>query len=296
LEVDRSHLSLRATLDCGQAFRWREGADGWWEGVVAGRAIRLREADGACLFQVCPAPPDGGDLLRRYLRLDADLPAIAADLAERDLGIRPALAAFPGLRLLAQEPEECLLSYLCSSANSVPRIVRSIDQLSRWHGRLVACLDGMEYHAFPSPEALAAAPESSFRAAGLGYRGRAIQAVAALLLEKPGDWLAGLSRLPYAEAKAELMALPGVGPKIADCVCLFGLQHDEAVPVDTHVWALARELFAEEIAAGRLPSTLTPAAYERVRLLYRARYGPLAGWAQQYLYHWRRMGYPAGSR
>ena len=303
LDLDRRHLSLRHTLACGQAFRWREvtsppdslttrgEGEVWWHGVVAGRAIRLREGGDACLYQVYPA--DGGaGFLQRYLRLDVDLPRVVAELAGRDEGIRPALRAFPGLRVLAQDPEETLLSYLCSPANSVPRISRSIDALARLHGRLIARLDGVECHAFPSLEALAAATESDFRAVGLGWRGEGLRTVASLLLAKPPGWVAGLAGLPYGQAKAALLGLPGVGPKIADCVCLFGLGKDEAVPVDTHVWALARELFSEELAAEPIARTLTPGACERVLRLYQARYGRWAGWAQQYLYHWRRRGYP----
>lgn len=324
IAAPRDRLSLAPTLNCGQAFRWQLRPDGWWHGVISGRAVRLREEEDRVSFQVFPAhdapggpsaadeatvppgsasergafvseqaegPGDGAGLLRRYLRLDVDLEAIAADLARRDEGIRPALRAFPGLRVLAQDPEETLLSYLCSPANSVPRIAASLDRLSRLHGGLVATLDGYEYHAFPSAAALAAAPAADFRAAGLGWRGECLQPVAGILARDPG-WLGGLRHLPYSEAKAALTSLPGVGPKIADCVCLFALRRDEAVPVDTHVWALARELFPTELAAGAIARTLTPLSYERVLRLYQSKYGRWAGWAQQYLYHWRRMGYP----
>ena len=300
LAVPEEELSLPATLASGQAFRWAllppdsrlaPDEDAWWVGVVGGRAIRLRREGTACLYQICPQGGDGEELLRRYFRLDVNLPGVVAELADRDDAFRPALAAFPGLRLLAQGPEEALLSYLCSPANSVLRISRSIDLLARRHGRLIARLDGVEHHAFPSLAALAGAPESDFRSAGLGWRGAGIRAVARLLLAKPSGWLAGLAALPYVEAKGELLALPSVGPKIADCVCLFGLCQDEAVPVDTHVWALARQLFAAEL--GSAPRSLTRNAYERILRLYQARYGPFAGWAQQYLYHWRRQGYPS---
>lgn len=288
-------LNLRHTLDCGQAFRWRLREDGWWHGVVAGQAIRLREGDGHCLCQVYPPVPDAEALLWRYFRLDVDLPSVVAELASRDASIRPALDAFPGLRVLAQDPEEALVSYLCSPANSVARISGSIEALSRHHGPLIARLDGVDYHAFPSLKALAAAPDSDFRVAGLGWRGREIRTVAWLLLAMPVGWVASLAALPYLEAKAALVSLPGVGPKIADCVCLFGLRKDEAVPVDTHVWALARQLFAAELGGEHARRALTSAAYERVRRLYEARYGRWAGWAQQYLYHWRRQGRRLGS-
>ena len=296
LDADRRQLGLRQTLACGQVFRWRERPDGWWHGVVAGRAIRLRESDDGCLAQVCPSGEDALPLLRAYLRLDVDLVALADDLAARDSTIRIPLAVFAGLRVLGQPPEETLLSFLCSPANSVERISRSVDFLSQRLGRLVAALDGATYHAFPTAEVLAVTPDAVFEAAGLGWRGTGVRRVAAILGERPPDWVASLGDLPFLAARAELQAIPGVGPKIADCVCLFALRKDDAVPVDTHVWALARELFPDEFATGRVSKTLTPLAYERVRALYVARYGRYAGWAQEYLYHWRRQGYPRAAR
>lgn len=282
-------LDLPATLDCGQAFRWRLGADAWWQGVVGDRAVRIRRVGDACEYQMFPSR-GSESCLRSYLRLDVALPALVEDLAERCPQIRPALRAHPGIRILAQPPEETLLSFLCSPANSVSRISRSIEQLCDRFGEPIAALDGVEYRAFPTTATLAALPDSEYRAVGLGWRGLGIRAVAERLLLYPPDWLLGLRNATYAEARAALVDFPYVGPKIADCVCLFGLLKDEAVPVDTHVWALAKDLFADE--AESLTKSLTAKTYDRVVALYQARYGPYAGWAQQYLYHWRRSGLP----
>ncbi|HEX2172529.1 MAG TPA: hypothetical protein VHL09_08800, partial [Dehalococcoidia bacterium] len=78
--------------------------------------------------------------------------------------------------------------------------------------------------------------------------------------------------------------LPGIGPKIADCICLFGLGFDEAVPIDTHVWAITHELFGTQVPS----RTLTPRTYRYLGDLWRDRFGPYAGWAQQYLFQMRR--------
>jgi N-glycosylase/DNA lyase len=121
---------------------------------------------------------------------------------------------------------------------------------------------------------------------GLGFRGRYLRAVAGELLGRPVGWVAQLAERGVEVARAALQTLPSVGPKIADCACLFGLRHDEAVPVDTHVWALARELFPEQVPT----RTLTAATYRLVTDAFRRRYPGWAGWAQQYLYHARRVG------
>jgi 3-methyladenine DNA glycosylase/8-oxoguanine DNA glycosylase len=100
----------------------------------------------------------------------------------------------------------------------------------------------------------------------------------------PAGWLEGLRALPYGEAKAELTQIRGIGAKIADCVSLFSLGKDQAVPVDTHIWAVAKELFSAQVPT----RSLTPSTYEAIAGMFVQRYGPYAGWAQEYLYMHRR--------
>jgi N-glycosylase/DNA lyase len=293
LALGPGDLDLAATLDCGQAFRWRLGPNAWWRGVIGDRAVRIRRVGDACEYQVYPW--QGADeIVRRYLRLDVDLSALVEDLARRCPKIRPALRAHPGIRVVGQPPEETLLSFLCSPANSVLRISRSIEQLCQRFGEPIAVLDGAEYQAFPTTATLASLPDAEYRGVGLGWRGLGIRAVAERLLRCSPDWLSTLRESSYAEAKSALVGLPYVGPKIADCVCLFGLLKDATVPVDTHVWALAKELFSDESGGAAITKSLTAKTYDRVVCLYQARYGSYAGWAQQYLYHWRRNGCQVG--
>lgn len=285
LEIEPDLLNLSYTLDCGQAFRWRFRKDGWWMGVVRGRVIRLRREGKSVLGQVYPPLPGAADFLASYLRLDVDLAALYRSFASKDEWIASAVAAFAGLRVLNQEPQETLLSYVCSTANSVPRISRSVEEMSRRYGRFVASLEGEEFYAFPTASSLAKAPEEElWRECGLGWRGTNVKRVAGDLVGMPEGWPEQLRPLAYREAKARLMELRGIGAKIADCVCLFSLGKDEAVPVDTHIWAVAKEIFDTQIAT----RSLTPSTYETVARLYQERYGAYAGWAQEYLYLYRR--------
>ena len=220
-----------------------------------------------------------------YLRLDVDLGQLYEEFSEADPWIAAAVSHFPGLRLLDQEPQETLLSYICSTANSVSRISRAVEAMSRLYGRFIANLDGQDYFEFPSADSLAGASEEKLSGeCGLGWRGANLKRVAAELMGRPEGWPVQLRDRPYREAKAALMELRGVGAKIADCVCLFSLGKDEAVPVDTHIWAVAKEIFGLEVPT----RTLTPATYETLARLFTDRYGPFAGWAQEYLYIQRR--------
>ena len=214
-----------------------------------------------------------------------DLERLFALFSTADPWIAAAVSSFPGLRLLRQQPQETLLSYVCSTANSVVRISRSVEEMSRRYGRFIVAAGGRDFYTFPTAAALAAAPVDELASGcGLGWRGANLKRVAAELLPMPPGWPEQLRSLPYPEAKRQLMLLPGVGAKIADCVCLFSLDKDEAVPVDTHIWAVAKEIFGVEIPT----RTLTPATYERIAALFIARYGSFAGWAQEYLYLQRR--------
>ena len=287
LPVPAAELDLEHTLNCGQAFRWRRGRDRAWTGVIGDRVYRLGRADGASIcYRAWPAGDGAGAALASYLRLEVDLPALQAELRRRDRPVGAAIETFPGLRVLRQPALETLLTFVCSPASNITRITRSIDALARLYGDPIGPVDGSSHHRFPTLERLAAtAPGELMRTTGLGFRGRYLKAVAEALLARPRGWVDDLAVADYEAARRELMALPAIGPKIADCVCLFGLGHDAAVPVDTHVWRLARELFPAEIAT----RTLTPTTYDGVRAAYRARYGDWAGWAQQYLYHARRV-------
>jgi N-glycosylase/DNA lyase len=284
-EIDPGLLSLPYTLDCGQAFRWRERSDGSWIGVIEDHAVRLRREDSTILCQVYPPMAGATQLMASYLRLDVDLAALYEAFASVDPWIGDAVKTFAGLRVLNQEPRETLLSYICSTANSVPRITKAIDLMSRVYGRPIASLDGDEFHTFPTPDSLAEASPLILRdRCGLGWRGDNLIGVAREVAAMPSGWPIQLRSLPYIEAKAELMRIRGVGAKIADCVCLFALGKDVAVPVDTHIWAVARELFG-----ARVPTrTLTPATYGAISGLFLDRYGPYAGWAQEYLFLQRR--------
>ncbi len=283
-DIDETLLNLTYTLDCGQAFRWKLRRE-WWVGVVRDHAVRLRREGGTVLGQLYPPRPDAAAFLASYLRLGVDLASIYRDFAPADPRIDDAVSAFSGLRVLNQEPQETLLSYVCSTANSVPRISKAVEEMSRRYGRPIATLDGEAFCAFPSALALAEAPEQQlWKGCGLGWRGTNLKRLASDLLAKPEGWPEQLRPLPYAEARASLMELRGIGAKIADCVCLFSLEKDQAVPVDTHIWAVAREIFDAQVTT----KSLTPATYGLVAGLYQQRYGRFAGWAQEYLYLQRR--------
>jgi N-glycosylase/DNA lyase len=215
--------------------------------------------------------------LQSYFRLDDDINAIYGEISQ-DKRVADMVARYPGLRVLRQEPWECLIAFICSANSNIPRIAQNMEKLASHYGSPIA-LDGAVRHAFPTPVQLAEAGEMELRALGLGFRAPYV-AQAALLVangELDLDWLV---RLPYADAKVRLMECPGVGPKVADCVLVFSLEKLEAFPIDVWVRRALGEWY--------FPGQKVPP--DRVLLEWaQHHFGRYAGYAQQYLFHGRRM-------
>ena len=129
-------LNLEYTLSNGQMFRWRQSADDWWEAVTGERLIRIRKADGVddstdtFEFYTYPGEPDEG-VIRSFFRLDVDLEILYKSWREEDKHLGELADRFRGLRIVAQKPDECLLSFMCSTANFIPRIMKAIAIIAR---------------------------------------------------------------------------------------------------------------------------------------------------------------------
>ena len=293
-------LHLERTFANGQCFRWRpdpaqptpmEGEE-HWQGIAGGQVIWLQrraapspDGEDRFTYRLAPglgSPAADGAFLWDYLRLDLDLEPIYADWRARDPYLGRLTERFRGLRLLRQDPEECLLSFVCSTANAIPRIQRALGHLARLGGAAVATEGRTTYYRFPPAAVIAAlAPEQVAAATGLEWRAANVVKVAQQVAARPPGWLLGLRAANYATAHGALTALSGVGAKIADCVCCFALDKDAAVPVDTHVFQLTRDRYMAQIRG----KSLTPALYGTIVQWWRDKFGPYAGWAQQYLFY-----------
>ncbi len=264
-------FDLDQTLSCGQAFRW-EKADGRWQGVVDGRAVRIRQDAEALTFA-------GADerFIRDYFRLDQDLPAVLSSI-DRDPAIGAAIRECRGLRLVRQPPWECLISYLCATNTNIPAVKRRVALMAERYGRRID--DPFETaYAFPEPEALAKVSCADLWDCKLGYRTDYVRDAAAYASEHP-DWAERVAALPFEEARRALMEFRGVGPKAADCVLLFAFGFFEAFPVDVWIRRIVAETYLPDLT-GR---SCTPAEYERIRRFARDYFGEYAGYAQEYLY------------
>ncbi|TRO52284.1 hypothetical protein E2P61_04095 [Candidatus Bathyarchaeota archaeon] len=278
-------LDLDVTLCCGQVFRWNRIGE-WWYGVAGGKAVKLRQTNAELEFTNTDFK-----FLENYFGLDDDLEKIRASIG-KDEHIRKALREFWGLRIIRQEPWECLISYICATYKNIPAIKHMLLNLSSRFGEKTL-LDGMEFFTFPTPAKLARAPVKDLLDCGLGYRAKYVQSTSKRILENAIE-LESLRKLSYAQAKKQISSFAGVGPKVADCVLLFSLGKTEAFPVDRWIERVILNHYIEKLPSElarelQKREGLTNTNYAKINVFGREYFGEYAGYAQEYLYHFERM-------
>ncbi|KAK2091496.1 8-oxoguanine glycosylase ogg1 [Saguinus oedipus] len=246
----RSELRLDLVLPSGQSFRWREQSPAHWSGVLADQVWTLTQTEEQLHCTVYRGDksragrptPDELEVVCKYFQLDVTLAQLYHHWGSVDSHFQEVAQKFQGVRLLRQDPIECLFSFICSSNNNIARITGMVERLCQAFGPRLIQLDDVTYHGFPSLQALAGPDvEAHLRKLGLGYRAHYVSASARAILEEQGGlaWLQQLREASYEEAHKALCTLPGVGTKVADCICLMALDKPQAVPVDVHMWQIA---------------------------------------------------------
>jgi N-glycosylase/DNA lyase len=268
---------LPSTLSSGQAFRWRP-FEGKWVGVIGRHWVQLHPNGSTIRAETAGAVSDWG-WLSDYLQLETDLSAVLQGFPE-DEPMRAAIGACRGLRLLRQDPWECLASFICSSTKQIVQIQQIVSLLCERHGEKVATPPGHAgEHAFPSAMTLASVTETELRACKMGFRAPYLLKTAQQVAEGELD-LASLHEMPVELARECLMRMPGVGRKIADCVLLFAYGFQSAFPVDVWVMKALQQLYFRRRRVNLKKLQRFSAEY----------FGPYGGYAQQYLFHYVRTG------
>ena len=275
-----TNYDLSETLRSGQAFRWRE-TEGAWEGIVAGKWYRLSENKTRILAQKAEAGDEDWNVLRDYLQLEVDLEKIIQTFP-KDPYMDAAVSSCWGLRLLRQEPWECLASFILSSTKQIVQIQQIVNLVSRRFGEPAAVPQGHESSStFPGPERIVSLSEAELRCCKMGFRAPYLKGSAEMIVNGEVK-LDSLRQFPVEEARQELMRLPGVGRKIADCVLLFAYGFQEAFPIDVWVMKALRQLY--------FPKRRKSA--KKLVEFTQTYFGPNAGYAQQYLFHYMRTKIP----
>ena len=285
MKLDAVPFNLDITLCCGQVFRWDKRGD-WWYGVVGDRVFKTRQINVELEFGNADEK-----FITRYFGLDDDLRKIR-DRIGRDENIKTALREFWGLRIIRQDPWECLISYICATYKSIAAKKQRLLKLSKKFGEKMT-IDGYDFYTFPTPEKLARTTENDLMECGLGYRAKYVLETSKKICESDFD-LEDLRKMSYQQAKKELFSFSGVGLKVADCILLFSLGKLDAFPVDVWVKRTILKHYAEHFSndfVKKISSqeSLSNSEYERLNEFGRNYFEEYAGYAQEYLYHYERM-------
>ena len=262
-------------FECGQCFRWNRQDDGSYTGTAMGRIVNIRlcpegdEGEKACAGKVIiknASPEDYEKIWRQYLDLDRDYGMIKQRLSAGDEVMENAVAAGRGIRILKQDLWETIVSFIISQNNNIPRIKGCIEKLSALAGERLEDYDGQAVYALPTVVRLARLESDDLAPVRLGYRAPYLIKTARMVAEKG---------LP--ENYEEVSALCGVGPKVANCITLFGLHDLSSFPIDVWVRRVMNEMYGFEEKDVR---GMAAFAAER--------FGELGGIAQQYLFYYIR--------
>lgn len=258
------------TFNCGQCFRWEKQEDGSFIGIANGQAVRI-SADGETVSIDGITKEDYDSFWERYLDAKRDYSGIkkAVNINETmDKSIRFGY----GIRILRQEFFETLISFIISQRSSIPKIKSCVNKLCELCGEKTE-FEGKPYYAFPTPEKVANLSEDDLRAIGVGYRAPYILKAANAVLSGEID-ASSLEKADTPLARERLLSLYGVGDKVCDCVLLFSLGKYDLFPSD--VWI--KRVMEEEFCSSTAKET------------GESEFGLYSGFAQQYLFYWRKFG------
>ena len=271
--------ALVETLYSGQAFRWDPILNGEeHEGILDGVRVRLsQKEDGIhCSLESEESFDEG--FIKKYLRIEDDLPLIYSQLSS-DTYFVQAKDLYEGLHILRQDPWECLVTFICSANNNIPRIKSLVKGISESCGERIKDQFGY-FYSFPEPVSISEAGELGLREIGLGFRAKYVAKVADSVVKNEID-LKSFRFLEYQEALTELLKFPGVGDKVANCVLLFSMDKLQAFPVDVWIKRVLRENYLND-SNESIPDT-------KLRDWAQTHFGEFAGYANQYLFHQRRQ-------
>ena len=274
IKYDGEYFSVKDTLYCGQVFRFTEFAKDKFK-IYTTDKCAVCYNDGAYAYIECN---DGDeDYFKNYFDLDRDYAKIVDYAKSKGVKVlSDAVAVGKGIRILNQDKTEMLFSFIVSQNNNIPRIKKIINTLCERLGKKIT-FNGEDYFTFPTVQALASVGEDFYKSIGLGYRAGYIKATADLI--NNGYSLDLLTALSTKDLKEELKKIHGVGPKVADCVTLFGFHRADSFPVDTWI----EKLYFEDFLG-----TLKNRAH--ITDFFLKEFGEYSGYVQQYLFHYKRNG------
>lgn len=267
-------------FECGQCFRWNKEVDGSYVGVVKHNVIKVKKGENQ--IEIKSIGKDNlQDLATSYFDFDRDYEKIKKTLAKIDDNMKQSIAYGSGIRILNQDLWEIIISFIISANNNIPRIKGIIERMAKVYGKEIMW-EGKKYYTFPTVEELAKANVEDLRKLGLGFRDVRVYETTKLIKEGKIELESLKEEKDVTKVRNTLLTLPGVGPKVADCILLFSiLKRWEAFPIDVWVRRVMNELYIHNPEENKVKK-------EEIEQIAYEKFGSLAGIAQQYLFYWKR--------
>ncbi len=275
-------FELKHIFDCGQCFRWKENEDGSYTGIFRENVINVKTENDKIIFQgICQNDKNIKEVCTQYFDLNRDYESIKNKLSKIDEYMEESIKFGYGIRILNQDLWETIISFIISANNNIPRIKGIIERISCKYGKKII-YNEKEYYTFPTPEELSKASVEDLRNLGLGFRDVRVYETTQIIVNKEVDLEQLKEEKDFQKIRETLLTLPGVGPKVADCILLFSeLKRWEAFPIDVWVRRVMNELYIKNENEEKVNKKL-------IEDIAHKKFGNLAGIAQQYLFFWKR--------
>jgi len=273
---DYQKINVENSINSGQVFLWKKNK-GFWYGVNGNDVLKVDENGNTNSYQNYNV-----DFFRKKDNLDKIIKSIS-----KDKTVKIAVKKFQGLRILRQDPFQCLISFIVSSNSNIPKIKSNIENISKKFGKKIK-FQNQEFFLFPNPKKLAKVPINEITSCGVGYRAKFIKEAAKIIDKKEIDF-DYLKKCDYQDAKENICQIPGVGNKVADCVLLFSLDKLEAVPLDRWIIRILEKYYSKKFEINT--KTITEKQYNILHKKIVNHFGPFAGYSQQFLFKMEREIY-----
>lgn len=276
---NQESFNLQHIFECGQCFRWNIQDDGSYIGVIQDAVIKVKKDNNKIIFNgVMNA--DIKEVVEKYFDLNTNYEKIKSELSKIDEFMKQSTEFGEGIRILKQDLWECIISFIISANNNIPRIKKIIDRISENYGNKML-FEGIEYYSFPTPEQLSKASVEDLRKLGLGFRDKRVYETTRKIVTKEVDLEKIKSLNDTKKIKEELLKLDGVGPKVADCIILFGLHRFDVFPIDVWVRRVMNDLYIHNENEEKVNKKM-------LNDLAKTKFNDMSGIAQQYLFYWKR--------
>ena len=273
---DYQKINVENSINSGQVFLWKKNK-GFWYGVNGNDVLKVDENGNTNSYQNYNV-----DFFRKKDNLDKIIKSIS-----KDKTVKIAVKKFQGLRILRQDPFQCLISFIVSSNSNIPKIKSNMENISKKFGKKIK-FQNQEFFLFPNPKKLAKVPINEITSCGVGYRAKFIKEAAKIIDKKEIDF-DYLKKCDYQDAKENICQIPGVGNKVADCVLLFSLDKLEAVPLDRWIIRILEKYYSKKFEINT--KTITEKQYNILHKKIVNHFGPFAGYSQQFLFKMEREIY-----